>query len=195
MLHCSDVLDFTYGSHYSARNEDRTSRWSYLEQYTQQWLSKRPAFFQPMYHADSAKKELPTTIFHTETHVIADLHYRIVLILLAISNPTFSDPVSLSLFSSRSALRGLDENVRSNVRAVCGVTFAHEGFATAMIMVSAIVARCAEFFEQSRRGEQEALLDVLVRTEKRHAWPTANARRSLRETWNLDQIAGASTVE
>lgn len=185
VFHCSDVLEFTYGPYRNSGGEERTERWLYLVEYTRKWLSGRPSFFLPIYHTTSAEKVLPVTIFHTETHLIAALHYHMSLILLAISNPALADPVSLSSFSSRSLIRELDETVRDNVKMICGFASGRESFATAAIIASAVVARCGEFFGQSSRREQEALLDVLEITETRHAWPTADARRSLRETWRL----------
>lgn len=34
--------------------------------------------------------------------------------------------------------------------------------------------------------EQKQLLDVLIRTETDHGWPTAKARRHLQVTWGLE---------
>lgn len=35
----------------------------------------------------------------------------------------------------------------------------------------------------TERNEQEALLDVLIRCERLHAWPTSIAQKHLKEAW------------
>jgi len=43
------------------------------------------------------------------------------------------------------------------------------------------------------REEQDALMKILEKTEKEHAWPTASARGHLREAWGwgeaMDEIS------
>jgi hypothetical protein len=35
----------------------------------------------------------------------------------------------------------------------------------------------------TERAEQEALLDIILKTEKVHAWPTSTAQTHLKEAW------------
>jgi hypothetical protein len=35
----------------------------------------------------------------------------------------------------------------------------------------------------TERVEQDALLDILVQTDREHAWPTTAAQKQLRESW------------
>lgn len=46
------------------------------------------------------------------------------------------------------------------------------------------IALCGDRFTD--RVEQEAILGVLVKTEKEHAWPTNAARVHLRRAWGWD---------
>ena len=38
----------------------------------------------------------------------------------------------------------------------------------------------------TERVEQDALLDILVQTDREHAWPTTAAQKQLRESWGWD---------
>lgn len=182
IFHCSSVLHFTYPYGNTPR-EDRVARWSYLAKYTQGWLAARPSFFKPIYRNHFPGKAFPTMVFHTRAHAIADLHYHMSAILLAISNPILSE-VSLPPSSRASMLQERDNKIRHNVDMVCAHAICQENFAMATIIASAVVVDCGKFYHTRR--EQEALLIVLRLAEIEHGWPTAEAQRSLREIWRWD---------
>ncbi|KAK2760221.1 hypothetical protein FQN54_002288 [Arachnomyces sp. PD_36] len=191
VFHCSKVLEFAYGDSRDASGYERGKHWEYLLQYSRKWHAMRPSFFAPMYTlAEEDLPErivLPTVIFQTETHVIAAIHYYMSLILLSLYNPSLPDPASRSSASFHAIFQELDENVQAHVKTICGIALHRPEFATAAIIASGVVTRCRETFKNSKRTEQEALLDVLEMTETKHAWPTADARSLLRDTWNLAQ--------
>lgn len=64
---------------------------------------------------------------------------------------------------------------------LCGIALAHENTAPAMNMAAMAIAVCGDVFRDDQ--ERNALLEVLNRTQKLHAWPTKRAAAHLRNVW------------
>ena len=83
---------------------------------------------------------------------------------------------------SRVAARNMEDEVKSIVRRLCGVALSNRSAPPAMNTACIAIAMCGDRFAD--RAEQQALLDILVETDVKHAWPTTTIQTHLKEAWD-----------
>ncbi|KUJ06789.1 uncharacterized protein LY89DRAFT_726203 [Mollisia scopiformis] len=71
--------------------------------------------------------------------------------------------------------------IKPTLRELCGIGLYNRWTPPGMFTASMGIALCGDRFED--RFDQEALLDILVRTERDHARPTATVQKQLKEAW------------
>jgi hypothetical protein len=73
------------------------------------------------------------------------------------------------------------EQIKSNLRELCGIGLYNRWTPPGMFTASMGIAICGDRFED--KVDQDALLDILVRTERDHARPTAAVQKQMKESW------------
>jgi hypothetical protein len=200
MVHFADVLAFCYGksdlSTPSPRSDIGTHRkmqWDELARYTQEWHECRPPHFHPTYSAAPAPGDIfPSIYYHLPIQVAAALYHHTSCILLAIHNPSLhqepppSCEAILRLRIAARTLHTLDTTVREHIRALCGIALCNPWLAPAMTMTSTALTMCGEHLCDVGRKEQEGMMELMVKNEEKHGWPTGAAQKYLRSVWGWD---------
>lgn len=73
------------------------------------------------------------------------------------------------------------ELIRQRILQLCGTALSNDSTIPAMITASLGIATCGDRFDDD--VERRALLDVLVKTEGEHAWPTGKIQGHLKHAW------------
>ncbi|KAF9630457.1 Zn(2)-C6 fungal-type DNA-binding domain [Lasiodiplodia theobromae] len=81
----------------------------------------------------------------------------------------------------RRAIAEIDKKARRDVRILCGIGLSNDAVPPAILISCMAVTLFADRF--TNQTEQERLYWVLLETERRHGWPTAQARAQLKEMW------------
>lgn len=82
------------------------------------------------------------------------------------------------------AQRRREAAVQDEIRQLCGIALSNGATIPAIFTASLGIASCGDRF--NRDEERAALLDVLVKTERDHFWPTAGAQTSLKRAWGWE---------
>ncbi|KAI9820798.1 MAG: hypothetical protein M1827_005169 [Pycnora praestabilis] len=175
VVHCAEVLRFCFGE-----GEHTTVRWADLMQYLQQWSDLKPSSFTPIFYRESDYSKgqvFPELWYLGDSQVTAIQHHNLSRILLAVYNP--KQPRLGP--AQKVALRNMEEEVKSNVRSLCGMALSNNKTPPNMVTACMGIAMCGHFFTD--RQEQQALVDLLIKTENNHGWPTITVQRHLKEAW------------
>ncbi|KAJ5092551.1 hypothetical protein NUU61_007421 [Penicillium alfredii] len=175
ILHCAEALTYCYrGDDHNAEQYDR------LWDYNQKWYASKPPTFEPIYYQppDHSKDEvLPQIWYIGNSQVTAIQHWHLARILLAAFDPKTP---RMGLIQKRAAANR-EAEIKSNVFRLCGIALSNKtapGLITACMGVSMCGDRITDGLEQ------EAMLDILIKTEETHALPTGKAQRELKEAWD-----------
>jgi hypothetical protein len=147
------------------------------------WAELGPASFTPMYsrEPDRSRGEVfPELWYLNDCHVTGIQHLEIARILLAVYNPQ----VPRLGPGQRTAMRAVDENLKSIVLRLCGIALSNQQSPPGLVTASVAIGLCGDRFTD--RAEQQALLAVLVKLEDEHAWPTQTTQKFLKEAWGWD---------
>lgn len=149
-----------------------------LLDYCDGWFSQKPSSFTPMYFREWDNENVLPEIWMLSGEGATGLqYYYLTRILLAAHNPKIP-----RLGPGRvAALRAMDEEIKHHVRLLCGMAICNERVSPSFETASMAIAMAGEKFTE--RNEREALLNILLRTEKEHAWPTGIAQKELKEAW------------
>lgn len=82
-----------------------------------------------------------------------------------------------------SAHRSLASRIRRATLKVCGMALSNTKCPPAMVDAAVAISMCGAYFGDSRREEQDAIVQFLERLEAEHAWPTNSVVVALREAW------------
>lgn len=165
-----DVICYCFGEDKSLAGH------SALVEYAEQWMKNRPDSFSPVFICKEDDRPFPEIFLLNEHAVLGLQYYHLVRILLIAYDPGIP---RLGL-EQKAAVRSMDETLREDVRIVCGIADAISHVNTAHLAASMAIALAGDRFDD--RDEQQALLDVLLRTEKGLNWSTLPAREALRQT-------------
>ncbi|KIN05899.1 hypothetical protein OIDMADRAFT_113285 [Oidiodendron maius Zn] len=175
VVHCADVLNCCFGE-LGVSNIG----WRDLKEYNRQWHAAKPAPFTPIYYRspDPLKREaFPEIWYFQPCHIIGIQHHLLAQIILAIFDPKLP-----RVGGSRSfAVKAMESEVMSSLRELCGIGLYNRWTPPGIFTASMGIALCGDRFTD--RIDQEALLDVLVKTEKDHARPTAAIQLQMKESW------------
>ncbi|RDL31905.1 uncharacterized protein BP5553_09307 [Venustampulla echinocandica] len=177
IAHSSDVLNFCYDG--KPRGLDI---WLSLWQYVEDWISHRPASFSPIKYSAPDKAEgrvFPDVWFLNDCHVAGHQYLGICRILLLAHDPQVP---SLGLDRNK-VVQQIDEQIKDQVRLLCGIAESNRKFPSAIFTAGMAVAMCGERFLDPT--EQRQLLKVLTDTEAHLAWPTLKFQDMFKRHWNI----------
>jgi hypothetical protein len=75
----------------------------------------------------------------------------------------------------------IQAEVNTVVKRICGVATFNRRAPPAMNTACMAIAMCGDQFTESR--DQQSMLDILVWTDTKHAWPTKEIQERLKEAW------------
>jgi hypothetical protein len=151
-----------------------------LKEASERWSAEKPSSFRPIYwrEAEMGRGDAFPEIWHSHAcHIIGVQHHKLGQILLSIFDPRIP-----RVGGARSvAVRSMEEQIKSNLRELCGIGLYNRWTPPGMFTASMGIAICGDRFEG--KVDQDALLDILVRTERDHARPTAAVQKQMKESW------------
>ncbi|KAF8852790.1 hypothetical protein BDZ45DRAFT_729958 [Acephala macrosclerotiorum] len=175
VVHCADVLMFCYGEH-----QNHHLNYDSLLEYHNSWNNLRPKSFEPIFEraADPERGEVwPELWFLSDCHVTAVQHFDLSKILLTVYDPR----VPRLGPSHRMAMRRIEAEVNQIVKRLCGIAISNRRAPPAMNTACMAIAMCGDQFTDPR--EQQSILDVLIYTDTKHAWPTKEIQDRLKDAW------------
>ncbi|KAJ5929352.1 hypothetical protein N7454_007200 [Penicillium verhagenii] len=200
VIHCADVLQYCYGSeedlsgdqHQPSRDilhrpgtgtDMRIARYEELVAFETLWIELGPPSFHPIYsrEPDRSRGEVfPKLWYLNNCHVVGLQFLELARILLTVYDPKLPRLGP----GQRTAMKAMDEKVRSIVSRLCGIALSNEHSPPGLVTASAAIGLCGDRFTD--RFEQEALLGVLVQLEDQHAYPTLSVQESLKLAWGWE---------
>ncbi|KAN0093566.1 hypothetical protein V8E51_016750 [Hyaloscypha variabilis] len=175
VVHCADVLMYCYGEH-----RPNNSDYDALVEYHQGWDRLRPRSFEPMFDKapDLSKGEVyPELWYMSDCHVTAVQHFDLSKILLTVYDPR----VPRLGPSHWAATRRIEAEVTAVVKRICGVAIFNRRAPPAMNTACMAIAMCGDQFTDVR--DQQSMLDILIWTDTKHAWPTKEIQERLKGSW------------
>lgn len=188
---CADVIRFCFGD-----GDRSNATYDYLADSCAQWYACKPPSFTPIYWKEpSAGGIFPESIYIADHLSIGVQHWHLAKILLCAHNPRVprlgpQRAAALKAVDVRkhpiqqqgksSAADSKQDEIKEHVRVLCGIALSNTRTAPNFVYASMAITMAGDKFDQ--RHEQEALVDVLIKTEK-HAWPTKGAIHNLRDAW------------
>ncbi|GAB7362556.1 hypothetical protein MBLNU230_g2873t1 [Neophaeotheca triangularis] len=169
---CADVIRFCFGD-----GDRSNATYDHLADSCAQWYACKPASFTPVYWKEANPETIfPESIFIADHLSVGVQHWHIAKILLCAHNPR----VPRLGLGRATALKAVDDEIKEHVRVLCGIALSNPKTAPNFVCASMAVTMAGDKFHE--RHEQEALVDVLLKTEER-AWPTKGAIYNLRDAW------------
>ncbi|KAK7407886.1 hypothetical protein QQX98_009945 [Neonectria punicea] len=176
ILHCAACLRYCYGA-----EEHSTNTWEKLRASQDRWWIERPWFFHPMYINERTNGVFPEVTYLNDAVVTGVLHYYLVQVLLAAHNPK-----APRLGPGQAiAFRATNEEIKKNVRMVCGVAESNPRTITSYAYVCLAITMAGDRFTDPQ--EQEALYNILVKIDTQYAWPTGSTQEYLKGAWGWSE--------
>ncbi|KAK9422371.1 putative ARCA protein [Seiridium unicorne] len=177
VIHCAHVLQFCFGG--DAAN-GAVDKWRRLKEYDEAWLNARPLSWLPLAYAepDRGKGEVfPTMLYLSSAIISGNTHAIFARALLMCYDPTIPKIGP----GQKLAQRKLDAEIRNQIRELCATALSNRATVPAMFTASMGVTMCGDRFTDDR--ERGGLLDLLIKTEAEHFWPTGGAQDHLKKAW------------
>ncbi|KAH6659628.1 hypothetical protein BKA67DRAFT_589556 [Truncatella angustata] len=177
IIHCADVLRYCFGGEAASGAIDE---WRRLQEYDEAWLRARPSSWLPFAYSepDKTKGEVfPTVLYLGSAVVIGNAHAIFARALLMCYDPTIPRIGP----GQKLAQQKLDTEIRTQIRELCATALTNRATVPAMFTASMGVTMCGDRFSDD--GERGGLLNVLVKTEAEHFWPTGGAQDHLKKAW------------
>ncbi|EHK23125.1 uncharacterized protein TRIVIDRAFT_29036, partial [Trichoderma virens Gv29-8] len=173
---CAEVLNYCYCN----IAQDPAQAWDELSTRAEDWLRKKPKSFEPLQCKNSnyGDRVFPEIWLLNDCHVAGHIYYLMCHILLTAYNP--SQP---RLGPERAkAMRLTDDIIKDDVRKICGIALSNPHAEPSLFKACTVILLCGDLFTD--KTEQQALLDVLIKTEADFAWPTASSQEYLKKRWD-----------
>lgn len=181
ILHCAACLRYCYGA-----EEHSVNTWEKLRKSQDRWWIERPWFFHPMYINEQGNGIFPEVTYLNDAVVTGVLHYYLIQVLLAAHNPK-----TPRLGPGQAiAFRATNEEIKKNVRMVCGVAESNPRTITSYAYVCLAITMAGDRFTDSQ--DQEALYNILVKIDTQYAWPTGSTQEYLRGAWGWSESPNPS---
>ncbi|KJR89525.1 ARCA-like protein [Sporothrix schenckii 1099-18] len=179
VIHCVDVLNFCFGETVSTLSP-RFS-WDELSSWNKQWSARLPDSFTPTYFKERGPGDAFPEIWHHSSWHVTGLQHHILAELFLVS----FDPKIPRIGRQRlEAAKNVNDRVCALVREVCGIGLGNQWTPPGMFTACMAITAFGDRFHERR--DQEALLDMLRRTEKDHARPTEAVQQQLMRSWGWD---------
>ncbi|KAK2731293.1 hypothetical protein FQN55_004791 [Onygenales sp. PD_40] len=176
VVHCADVLQFAFG-----RGPRSVAAHTSLKEYNLNWRKCRPPSFNPLFSNESdarSTETFPDIRLHSDWHVMGVQYLLLAYTLLLAHDPTLPRDTPRDNDDSRV----VDDEIKCNVRKLCGIGLSNTSTPAGIFMSCMGISSFSHWFFEPR--EQQNLLDVLVRTEKMHGWPTVVAQNQVKQAWS-----------
>ncbi|KAK6223252.1 hypothetical protein LQW54_000369 [Pestalotiopsis sp. IQ-011] len=173
VVNLAEVLNFCF-----SETPRPNTRWTYLNEQCVRWEEMRPPSFEPFYYKEpGAGDAFPQIWYHSSCHVVGIQHHILAQLLLA-----QFDPAIPKVGTKRAtAVKAIAKRVDHLMRQICGIGSCNQWTPPALFTASMGIAMFGDQFEQ--RADQEAMLDVLKKTERNHARPTKAIQQQLVRVW------------
>ncbi|KAM6507064.1 hypothetical protein FALCPG4_018454 [Fusarium falciforme] len=181
IIHCAEVINYCFGVGGRNKNEYQD-----LIDYDQAWLRARPVSWLPIAYSEpneSMGEVFPYIAYLNHAVVIGLVHSIFARILLMCHD----DRAPRIGPSARQARKRIDDDIRIQVRELCGTALSNKATRPAMFTACMGITACGDRFTTDK--DQRALLDVLILAEAEHSWPTAAAQAHLKKAWGWDAAA------
>lgn len=178
-VHCADVLNVCFSD-----DGITISNWGKLREYNINWKETRPESFTPIFYREASEeegREIPEIWHHHACHIIGVQHHLLASLLLSIFNPQ----IPKTGRGRREAERAVEIAIKSDLMELCGIGLYNNWSPPAMFTASMGIALCGDRMKD--RKDQEALLHILVKTEKDHARPTKAVQDQMIEAWDWER--------
>ncbi|KAL0938416.1 arcA-like protein [Colletotrichum truncatum] len=173
VVHCAEVVQFCFGE-----VENRSREYQRLVEYDRNWLRARPVSWLPIAYSEpdpSANEVFPQILYIN--HAVGNVHGALARALLMCHD----ESIPRIGPARKLARQKLDNDIRMQIRELCGTALSNRDTIPAMFTASMGVTACGDRFTD--RAEQKALLDILVKTDVEHMWPTGSALSHLKRAW------------
>ncbi|KAH6652595.1 hypothetical protein BKA67DRAFT_519135 [Truncatella angustata] len=173
VVNLADVLNFCF-----SEVNHTPSRWTYLNEQCTKWDEMRPPSFEPFFFRERmAADTFPQIWYHSSCHVIGVQHHILAQLFLA-----QFDPAIPRVGTRRgAAVKAMAKRVDYLMRQICGIGASNQWTPPALFTASMGIAMFGDQFEE--RIDQEAMLEVLRKTETNHARPTKAIQEQLMRGW------------
>ncbi|KAL7623548.1 hypothetical protein AAE478_007231 [Parahypoxylon ruwenzoriense] len=168
----ADVLNFCFGD-----SPSTVGRWNALNEATKKWSVTRPMSFNPFFYQRTASLAFPEIWHGSSCHVVGIQHHILAQLFLTQFDPTIPRVGT----SRRAAVKQMTHRIENLVRELCGIGVCNQWTPPSMFTACMGIAMFGDQFGE--RADQEALLDLLRKTEADHARPTAAIQQQLKRAW------------
>ncbi|KAI5860836.1 hypothetical protein GGS23DRAFT_212361 [Durotheca rogersii] len=169
----ADVLNFCFGDSPSA-----VGHWNALNEAAKKWSIVRPTSFNPFFYRERTPTLAFPEVWHgSSCHVIGIQHHILAELFLTQFDPTIPKVGT----RRRAAVKQMTHRIETLVRELCGIGVCNQWTPPSMFTACMGIAMFGDHF--SEPADQEALLDLLRRTEADHARPTAAIQQQLKKAW------------
>ncbi|KAI2468008.1 hypothetical protein F4781DRAFT_286537 [Annulohypoxylon bovei var. microspora] len=169
----ADVLNFCFGE-----NSFTVGRWNALDEACQKWSATRPPSFNPFFYRErTASTAFPEVWHGSSCHVIGIQHHILAQLFLAQFDPSIPKVGT----NRRAAVKRMTHRIENLVRELCGIGVCNQWTPPSMFTACMGIAMFGDQFGE--RSDQDALVDMLRKTEGDHARPTAAIQQQLMKAW------------
>ncbi|KAI1850308.1 hypothetical protein JX265_002206 [Neoarthrinium moseri] len=173
VVNLADVLNFCF-SDVAPSN----ARWVYLNEQCMRWDETHPPSFDPFFFKErEGSAAFPQIWYHSSCHVIGVQHHILAQLFLAQFDPTIPRVGT----KRADAVKRMTKRIDDLVRQICGIGACNQWTPPALFTASMGIAMFGDRFDE--RADQEAMLDVLRKTETNHARPTKAIQQQLMRVW------------
>ncbi|OTB02769.1 hypothetical protein M426DRAFT_24377 [Hypoxylon sp. CI-4A] len=169
----ADVLNCCFGD-----NTFTTGRWNALNEACEKWSVTRPSSFSPFFYRERTGTTAFPEVWHgSSCHVIGIQHHILAQLFLIQFDPTIPKVGT----NRRAAVERMTHRIENLVRELCGIGICNQWTPPSMFTACMGIAMFGDQFGERR--DQEALIDILRKTEADHARPTAAIQQQLMKAW------------
>ncbi|KAI1389308.1 uncharacterized protein F4822DRAFT_427660 [Hypoxylon trugodes] len=169
----ADVLNFCFGD-----GNFTSGRWNALDEACKKWSATRPSSFNPFFYRERTGSSAFPEVWHgSSCHVIGIQHHILAQLFLTQFDPSIPKVGT----NRRTAMKKMTERIENLVRELCGIGICNQWTPPSMFTACMGIAMFGDQFGE--RSDQDALIDMLQRTEAEHARPTAAIQQQLKKAW------------
>ncbi|KAF2452412.1 hypothetical protein BDY21DRAFT_294800, partial [Lineolata rhizophorae] len=164
VLHLANVIQYCFG------DDGNIATYKQLVEYSAAWMASKPPSFIPIFvEQPEGENMFPEVLLLSDSIVVGLQYYHLARILLIAHNPKIPRLGP----AQRTAIRLMDDEIKSDVRVLCGIAKSINRINPAYATACMAIGLAGDRF--TSRKEQDALYNILVRTEKEYAWCTSLA--------------------
>ncbi|KAI8624955.1 hypothetical protein F5Y19DRAFT_278167 [Xylariaceae sp. FL1651] len=162
-----------------------TNQWAALNEAAENWTLARPPSFNPFFYRESTESAAFPEIWHgSSCHIIGIQHHILARLFLVQFDPSIPRVGT----NRRAAMRRMTQRIEVLMRELCGIGISNQWTPPAMFTACIGIAMFGDQF--SERSDQEALAELLRKTEAAHARPTAAIQQQLMKAWGWTSDIG-----